>query len=177
MSAGVHGQTQCLARSPFEQCWLGTNPKPIGTKWIAINKGDGDRVETRSQLVATEPKVHPIKMGLLRDDVFSATPPLEALRLLMFCLARLLGKPPRTVNQIVRTSLDHERNKSGSSHHRSASAGDAPLTTREVALPPGSAATPHPWVPRHARGHFPFTPYARSSLSKPPNWQPHRPCP
>ena len=88
----------------------------------------------------------------------------------------LLGKPPRTVNQILRTSLDHKRSKSSSSHHRSASAGDATLTTREVALPLGSAATPHPWVPRHARGHIPFTPYARSSLSKPPNWQPHRPC-
>ena len=52
--------------------------KPTGTKW-----GDGDRVDIQSRHVATELKVHPIKMGILRDDVFSATPPLEAVRLLM----------------------------------------------------------------------------------------------
>ena len=48
-------------------------------KWIDINKGDGDRVESMSRLVATELEVHQVKMGILRDDVFfSATPPLES---------------------------------------------------------------------------------------------------
>ena len=51
-----------------EQGWSQTKGTPIGPKWIDINEGDGDRVENRSRL---------------RDDVFSATPPLEAMRLLM----------------------------------------------------------------------------------------------
>ena len=37
----------------------------------------------RSRLVAIEENVHEVKMGILRDDVFSATPPVEAVRLLM----------------------------------------------------------------------------------------------
>ena len=40
---------------PVKQCWSETNAKPIGTKWIDINQGDGNRVEFRSRLVATEP--------------------------------------------------------------------------------------------------------------------------
>ena len=39
--------------------------------------------EIRSRLVATELKDHQVKIGLLCDDIFSATPPLEAVRLLM----------------------------------------------------------------------------------------------
>ena len=53
-------------------------------KWIDINKGDGDRVESMSRLLATELKVHQVKMGILRDDVFfSLTSQLETVRLLM----------------------------------------------------------------------------------------------
>ena len=61
-----------------EQCRSETNAKPIGTKWVDINKGDGDRVEIRSRPVATALKVLQVKMGILRVDVFSAMPPLEA---------------------------------------------------------------------------------------------------
>ena len=46
-------------------------------------KGDGDRIEIRSRLTATELNVHHVKIGILRVDVFSATPPFVAVRLLM----------------------------------------------------------------------------------------------
>ena len=52
---------------------------PIETKWIDINKGVGDRVEIRSRHAATQLKMHLVKVGILPDDVSSATPPLEAV--------------------------------------------------------------------------------------------------
>ena len=55
-----------LEEVPVGQCGLETNAKPIGKKWIDINKGDGDRVEIRSRLMATELKVDQVKMGILR---------------------------------------------------------------------------------------------------------------
>ena len=42
-----------LERSPVEQC---DERETIGTKWIDNNKGDGDRFEIRSRLVATDLK-------------------------------------------------------------------------------------------------------------------------
>ena len=50
-----------LKEVPVERCWLETNAKPIGTKWIDINKGDGDPIEIRPSLVARELGVHQVK--------------------------------------------------------------------------------------------------------------------
>ena len=72
-----------MTEVPIEQCWLETNAKPVGTKWVDINKGDDDRVELRARLVAMELKSQQVRAGISRDDVFSATPPLEAVRLLL----------------------------------------------------------------------------------------------
>ena len=72
-----------MTEVPVEQCWLETNAKPVGTKWVDIDKGDGERVEVRSRLVAMELKSQQVRAGISRDDVFSATPPLEAGRLLL----------------------------------------------------------------------------------------------
>ncbi len=69
--------------APVEQCWLETHAQLVGTKWIGISKGDGDRVDVRSRLAATELKLHQANAGILRGDVFSANPPLEAVRLLI----------------------------------------------------------------------------------------------
>ena len=52
-----------LQEVPLEQCWLETNQKPVGTKWLDLNKGDGERVEIRSRLVATELKGAPGQGG------------------------------------------------------------------------------------------------------------------
>jgi hypothetical protein len=62
---------------PIEECWTNTGKDPIGTRWVGISKGDADNPEYRSRLVAQEIK---------RDngeDLFVATPPLEAKKMLM----------------------------------------------------------------------------------------------
>ena len=68
---------------PIEQCWQETGAKPIGTRWVDINKGDDDRIAIRARFVAQELKSSQVRAGIARDDVFSATPPLEAIRLPM----------------------------------------------------------------------------------------------
>ena len=65
---------------PIEECIQATGNKPIGTRWVDVNKGDSVHQEYRSRLVAQE-----IKVGK-REDLFAATPPLEAKKML-FSLA------------------------------------------------------------------------------------------
>ena len=57
---------------PIEECWTNTGKQPIGTRWVDVNKGDDANPEYRSRLVAQEIKVDK------REDLFAATPPLEA---------------------------------------------------------------------------------------------------
>ena len=57
-----------------------TGKRPIGVRWVDVNKGDAVNPEYRSRLVAKEIKVNK------REDLFAATPPLEAKKLL-FSLA------------------------------------------------------------------------------------------
>ena len=47
---------------------------PIGSRWVDVNKGDGDNPEYRSRLVAKD-ITH---VGDGGEDLFAATPPLEA---------------------------------------------------------------------------------------------------
>ena len=65
---------------PLEECWANTGKEPIGTRWVDINKGDESNPDYRSRLVAQE--INDSK----REDLFAATPPLEAKKLL-FSLA------------------------------------------------------------------------------------------
>ena len=65
---------------PITECWDNTGKAPTGTRWIDVNKGDSVHKEYRSRLVAQE-----IKMNK-REDLFAATPPLEAKKML-FSLA------------------------------------------------------------------------------------------
>ena len=69
---------------PIKECINKTGKMPIGTRWIDINKGDKETPEYRSRLVAKE-----IKRDS-RKDVFAATPPIEAKRLL-FSMATTKG--------------------------------------------------------------------------------------
>ena len=62
---------------PLAQCWARTNKRPIGVRWVDINKGDDKNPKYRSRLVAKELKLDK------RDDLFAATPPLEAKKLLV----------------------------------------------------------------------------------------------
>ena len=62
---------------PVRECWERTGKAPIGIKWVDVNKGDEGNLEYRSRLVAKEIKVD------RREDLFAATPPLEALKMLL----------------------------------------------------------------------------------------------
>ena len=57
---------------PVEECYRVTKKGPIGVRWVDINKGDSANPDYRSRLVAKE-----IKRDK-REDLFAATPPLEA---------------------------------------------------------------------------------------------------
>ena len=61
---------------PIDECFQNTGKKPIGVRWVDVNKGDANNPEDRSRLVAKE-----INTGR-RDDLFAATPPLEAKKAL-----------------------------------------------------------------------------------------------
>ena len=54
------------------ECYDRTGKPPIGTKWVDVNKGDAIHPEYRSRLVAQEINTN------MREDLFAATPPLEA---------------------------------------------------------------------------------------------------
>ena len=67
---------------PISECWKESDKAPITTRWVDINKGDSVHPEYRSRIVAREMK----KQDIFRDDLFAATPPLEAKKML-FSLA------------------------------------------------------------------------------------------
>jgi len=67
---------QVCVKVPLAQCWSRTGKKPIGVHWVDINKGDERNPKYRSRLVAME-----FKSGK-REDLFAATPPVAAKKLL-----------------------------------------------------------------------------------------------
>ena len=60
----------------------GSDSKVIHTRWVITNKGDTQKPDIRARLVACE--LNTFKS----DDLFSATPPLEAKRVLLSTWAR-----------------------------------------------------------------------------------------
>ena len=63
-----------------------TGKEPLGIRWVDINKGDNVHPEFRSNFVAKEIKVDK------REDLFAATPPLEAkISLLSMAVTEGLG--------------------------------------------------------------------------------------
>ena len=59
------------------ECYKRTGKAPITVRWIDINKGDSESPNYRSRLVARE--INTCK----RDDLFAATPPPEALKIVI----------------------------------------------------------------------------------------------
>ena len=37
---------------PLTQCWANTGRKPVGTRWVHVDKGDGKMPKPRSRLIA-----------------------------------------------------------------------------------------------------------------------------
>jgi hypothetical protein len=64
-------------RALITECWAETGKAPIGSKWVDVNKGDATKPQIRSRFVVKEIATYK------SDDFFAATPPLEALRLLL----------------------------------------------------------------------------------------------
>ena len=64
-------------RAPITECWAETGKAPIGSKWVDVNKGYAKKPQIRSRFVVKEIATYKT------DDFFAATPPLEALRLLL----------------------------------------------------------------------------------------------
>ena len=83
---------------PVEECIKATGRPPIGTRWIDINKGDAETKNYRSRWVAQQ-----FKKG--EDwEMFSATPPLEAVRYIISVCASSKNKR-LMINDISRAYL------------------------------------------------------------------------
>lgn len=61
---------------PIKECRMNTGKKPIGVRWVDVDKGDSTNCEYRSRLVAKGIDTEK------REDLFAATPPLEAKKAL-----------------------------------------------------------------------------------------------
>ena len=67
----------CWERVSETEAWQRGGKRPIQTRWVDVNKGDSASPDVRARLVAKD-------FAARRDDAFfAATPPLEALRLLI----------------------------------------------------------------------------------------------
>ncbi len=72
--------------------------KIITTKWVDTNKGDNDNPNYRARLVGRELALQK------RNDIFAATPPLEALRLMISLVASRQDSRDRNKNYILMTN-------------------------------------------------------------------------
>ena len=82
---------------PISKCFAKTGQKPIGVRWVDVNKGDGDRPSYRSRLVAKQYRQE------RDDDLYAATPPIESLRVVVsswstLSAARTCTPPARTTS-------------------------------------------------------------------------------
>ena len=70
-----------MKRLPIEECWAATGMDPISTRWVDISKGGTICPNYRSRLVAREFNTSE------KPEWYAATPPSEALRLMLNKLA------------------------------------------------------------------------------------------
>ena len=95
-----------------------TGKRPLGSRWVDVNKGDHSSPDVRSRLVAQEIAFH------RNDDFYAATPPLEALRMLLSIAAstrgcKILVMDARkahlhaTVDRLIYVNLPPEARKPG----------------------------------------------------------------
>ena len=89
---------------PIAECLGKTGKQPISVRWIDINKGDQESPNYRSRLVAREINSHN------REDLFAATPPLEALQAILSMTATAKRGEVVMINDIGR-AVFHARTK------------------------------------------------------------------
>ena len=71
---------------PVSECFKRTGKPPIRGRWVDVNKGDDNDPNYRSRWVGMEFKVND---G--REDLFAATPPIEAIKALISLAASQCG--------------------------------------------------------------------------------------
>ena len=84
----------------IKQCHERTGKATISVRWVDINKGDQEKPDYRSRLVAREVNTHK------RDDLFAATPPLEALQVILSMAATANRGEMVMVNDVGRAFVD-----------------------------------------------------------------------
>ena len=91
-------QMGVYVKVPISQCIERTGKRPIGTRWVDVNKGDSAKPKVRSRLVAQE-------LNLFKQpELFAATPPIEYIRFLVSCCAssQWTANPTRIMLQDVK---------------------------------------------------------------------------
>ena len=68
-------QFQVYLKVPLQECYDMMGKAPLGIRWVDIKKGNEQYEGYRSRLVAQEVKMDE------REDLFAATPPLEAKKI------------------------------------------------------------------------------------------------
>ena len=81
---------------PIQECWNNTNAKPVSTRWVDTNKSDDVEPDYRSRWVGREFKGKDND----RDDLFAATPPLEAKKALIALAACQKGVEPQKLKKL-----------------------------------------------------------------------------
>ena len=82
-------EMKAFTKVPISQCVARTGRRPIGVRWIDINKGDQYNINIRSRLVAKEFN------NKKCDDLSAGTPPVEAMRAIVSMAAS--GTTPKTL--------------------------------------------------------------------------------
>ena len=85
----------CWTRVSYEEAVRRGGRKPIATRWVDVNKGDAATPDVRSRLVAKD------FAGVRDDSFFAATPPLEALRMLLSDMMSGVSRGAEEVKMIV----------------------------------------------------------------------------
>ena len=76
-------QLNAYKYNTVDNCLQTAGKRPIPVKWVNVNKGDTQRLEVRSRLTVAESKHTTTLTEADNAQTFSATPPYEALRLLV----------------------------------------------------------------------------------------------
>ena len=104
-------EANVFTKVPISECWSETGAPPVSTKWVDINKGDDNDPDYRSRWVGREFKGNDRN----RDDLFAATPPLEAKRSLIALASCQTGVPRNKIKKLgfidIRQAYFHAKAK------------------------------------------------------------------
>ena len=91
---GLH-KHNVYTKVSLDECYKNTGKAPIGTRWVDHNKGDNDNPDVRCRLVGRE-----FKGNDKREDLFAATPPLEAKKTLIVLASSQYNRNSKRVQKL-----------------------------------------------------------------------------